>query len=179
MGVVGTLEEKSAFSIRRGGKLWPSSAIRFTTVGMPNEDLVADDFPEPEFIAGAAPTSSECTLAMLAHLGGLVFSFIPAAILMITQQDKSHFVVRHAREAVNFNVSLFFHSLVIFIPAAAVGATLYFTGMRAPIALLFGSLVALVLSIPLVIFEVLYIVRACMAAGKGQEFRYPLTIRLI
>ena len=146
---------------------------------MPNEKLVAADFPEPEFLEGAKPTSSECTLAMLAHLGGLVLSFIPAAILMLTQQDKSHFVVRHAREAVNFHISLCFHYLAVFLPGVAVGATLYFTGMRAPIALLFGSLVALVISIPLAIFEVLYIVRACLAAGKGHEFRYPLTIRLI
>ena len=47
---------------------------------------------------GAAPSPSECTTAMLAHLGGFLLSVVLPAILMITQQEKSPFVFRHARE---------------------------------------------------------------------------------
>ena len=156
----------------------PRLLSQYKTAKMPNIAAI-DDFPEPEYLEGATPTPHERMLALVAHLGGLLLSFVPPAILMVTQRGKSAFVVRHAREAVNFHITLWFHALLVFLPATGVGAALYLTGTRAPIAFLFGSLVALVLSIPMVIFEVLYIVRACLAAGKGQEFRYPLTIRLI
>ena len=146
---------------------------------MPHDELAADRFPEPEFLEGAKPTSSECTLAMLAHLGGLLFSFIPPAILMITQQDKSHFVVRHSREAVNYQLTLFFHAFILYIPAAGIGALVYLAVGDWKIGVLAGCAVALVLTFVLLVFEIMLIVRACMAAGKGQEFRYPLTIRLI
>ena len=146
---------------------------------MPHDQLDADRFPEPQFLEGAKPSQSECTLAMLAHLGGLLFSFIPPAILMITQQDKSHFVVRHAREAVNYQLTLFFHAFILYIPAVGIGVLVSLAVGDWKMGVLAGCAVALVLSIVMLIFEIMLIIRACMAAGKGQEFRYPLTIRLI
>ena len=156
----------------------PSLLPQYKTAEMPNIAAM-DDFPEPEYLEGAAPKPHECTLAMLAHLGGLLLSFVPPAILMVTQQDKSHFVFRHAREAVNFQLSLYFHSLLVIVPSASIGFAVYQFNVRWQLCLLLASVVAFILSIPMVILELWIVIRACMAAAKGQEFRYPLTIRLI
>ncbi len=145
---------------------------------MPHDELAADVFPEPVFLEGAAPTPRECTIAMLAHFGGLVFSFIPAAIPMRTQRNKSHYIVRHAREAVNYQITLFCHALVSTIPAAGIGAGIASATGDRQIGVLAGCAAALVLFIILVIFEIMLVLRACLAAAKGREFRYPLTIRL-
>jgi len=138
-----------------------------------------NDFPEPEFLDGAAPKPHECTMAMLAHLGGLLFSFLPPAYLMLKFQDRSHYVVRHAREAVNFQLTLFFYAFLILIPSAGVGFAVYTCNVRWLIALLVGAIVGLVLSIIVAIIATAIIVMACLAAGKGREYRYPFTIRLI
>ena len=147
---------------------------------MVHDDLAADDcFPEPEFLEGAAPSPSERTTAMLAHFGGLLLSFVLPAILMITQRDKSPFVRRHAREALNYQITLYFYGFVILIPAAGVFAAFYFGGAHRGFAILSGCVVAIVFTAVLVAIEVFLVVRACMAAAKGREFRYPLAIRLI
>ena len=138
-----------------------------------------DEFPEPEFFEGAPPKPSDCMLALIAHLGGLFASFVLPAILMMTQQDKSPYIVRHAREAVNFQLSLFLHSLFVFVPASIVYAVFYFNDMKTFVALLVASVVALLIAIPMTIAEIYFVVRACMAALKGRDYRYPLTIRLI
>ena len=147
---------------------------------MGHEDIaVDDDFPEPEFLEGAAPSPSECTAAMLAHLGGLLLSFILPAILMITQQDKSPFVLRHAREALNYQITLYFYGFIISIPAVGVFAAFHFGGAHRTFAILSGCAVGIVFTAVLVAIEVFLVVRASMAAAKGREFRYPLAIRLI
>ena len=156
----------------------PSLLPQYKTAEMPNIAAM-DDFPEPEYLEGAAPTPHECTRAMLAHLGGLLLSFIPPAILMVTQQDKSHFVFRHAREAVNHQITRFFYLLVISMSIAGVAAAFYLADSKPAVIFMMGTLVAIFLLAALIIIELFLMVRACMAAAKGQEFRYPLTIRLI
>ncbi len=144
-----------------------------------DDPAVEDDFPEPEFLEGAAPSPSECTTAMLAHLGGMLTSFVLPAILMITQHDKSPFVLRHAREALNYQITLYFYGFILLIPAAGVFAAFHFGGAHRTFAILSGCVVAIVLTAILVAIAVFLVVRACMAAAKGREFRYPLAIRLI
>ena len=118
-------------------------------------------------------------MAFVAHLGGFLTSFILPAILMMTQQDKSPYVVRHAREAVNFQLSLFLHSLFAFVPAGIVFAAFYFHDMRTAVAILASCAVALLIAIPMSILEIYFVILACRAALRGRDFRYPLTIRLI
>lgn len=145
----------------------------------PDDLAEAEDFPEPEFLEGRAPQSNERTLAMLAHLGGLFFSFLIPAYLMMTQQDKSHFVVRHAREAVNYQLTLFFHAFVLLLPMIGIAALFHYAFDKWHWGVLAGSALSLMASFVLIGVEIWFIVRACSAATQGKEFRYPLTIRLI
>ncbi len=145
---------------------------------MPHADTI-EAFPEPEFLEGAAPTPSERSLALVAHLGGLVLSFIVPASVMMTQQDTSQFVVRHAREAVNFQLTLCFRVLLILLAAGGVAAFFDSAGAHRGFVFAAGTVVALLLSIVSMASSVVFTIRACKAALKGRDYRYPLTIRLI
>ena len=143
-----------------------------------------DEFPEPEFLEGAPPKPADCMLALFAHLGGLLFGFIAPgfiapAILMMMQQDKSEFVVRHARESLNYQLTLLLHATILLIPGLAVFAAFYFADIKSLVAILISLLVALVLLLLLFAVETYFVIRACIAAMKGRDYRYPLTIRLI
>lgn len=136
-------------------------------------------FPEPEFIEGGPPTADDCTRAMLAHLGGFFTGFVLPGIVMFTQRDRSPFVVRHARESVNhqiMRVILVFLSTVL---AAGASALFYAAGAHAAFVPLPGLAVLILLLLLLGVIQLFLVIRACMSAAKGQEFRYPLTIRLI
>src|SRR3981081_3279441 len=70
-------------------------------------------------VSGAAPTENERTWGMLAHLsalGGLVIPLIGNVLgpllVSIARADQSAFVAAHAKEALNFNISVTLAALV-------------------------------------------------------------------
>jgi uncharacterized Tic20 family protein len=75
------------------------------------------------------------------------------------------FATEHAREALNFNLSVIIYAI------AAIVVTIFTLGL----ALLVVAPVALIA----VIGYLVVTVRAAMAASRGDEYRYPLTIRLV
>lgn len=96
------------------------------------------------------PTPSERSLALWCHLGGFfTFIVIPLALWM-TNREKSRFVDEHGKEAINFQITL----------------TIYY---------LVGCLIFPVVGI----FETVVVIRAALAASRGQPYRYPLNIRFI
>ena len=146
---------------------------------MPHDDLAIEAFPEPEFLEGAAPTPSERSLALVAHLGGVFTSIVIPAYLYMTQRDKSEFVVRHAREALNHQISICFEAFLLYALAGGVFALLYSGGMAWTWSLIATSLVTLAVTLLVLAFEIYLAIRACQEALKGRDYRYPLTIRLI
>lgn len=79
-------------------------------------------------------------------------------VLLVKGKD-SPFVRRHAVESLNFQISLLIY-LVISVILAFV-------------------LIGIFLLIALGIFALVVIILATMAASNGQDYRYPLNIRLI
>src|SRR2546429_9994438 len=69
--------------------------------------------PHSSPASGAAPTENERTWGMLAHLSALVGLVIPLVgnvlgplLVSIARSDQSAFVAAHAKEALNFNISV-------------------------------------------------------------------------
>jgi uncharacterized Tic20 family protein len=90
--------------------------------------------------------------AMLAHFSPLIgLGIIGPLVIMIMYKDKSKFVARHAREALNFDITMLLISLV----TCGIGMI-----VAAPMSLIFHIIGGL-------------------AANKGEEYQYPMTIRLI
>ncbi|MDQ3485377.1 MAG: DUF4870 domain-containing protein [Actinomycetota bacterium] len=131
--------------------------------------------PPPAEQSGQMSTTSEDrTWAMAAHLGALVTAWFalgllaPLAVLLV-QGNRSEFVRRHATESLNFQISLLIYSLV--------GTVLAF--VIAVLTLGLGLFVIVPVIIVIVILALILVIVAGVAANRGDEYRYPLNIRII
>ena len=110
-------------------------------------------------IVGTAPSKDDCTMAMLAHLLGIFFGFIPSLIIWLIKKDESAYVAQEAKEALNFQITL--------IIAYAIAGVLIF--------ILIGAFL-----FPLIyILNIVFCIIAAVATSKGQAYRYPFALRLI
>jgi hypothetical protein len=107
----------------------------------------------------ALPTADERTMSMLAHAGGIFFSFVPALVIYLTKGTESAFIKDQAKEALNFQITVAIAWAVTFV--------LMF--------LLIGLLIAPILYVVAVVFSII----GAIAANNGQPYRYPITLRLV
>ncbi|MCU0704930.1 MAG: DUF4870 domain-containing protein [Fimbriiglobus sp.] len=135
---------------------------------------------------GEEITPDHTTWAMMAHLGVLigwmvlgVLAFLPPMIIWINYSRKSAFVVRHARESLNHFLSLLLWYFLALGVAAGVGFAVYGLFDSTPGGFISGYVVALVAYAALGISSLVFNILASVAAAKGNEYRYPLTIRFI
>jgi uncharacterized Tic20 family protein len=126
--------------------------------------------PQP---APVAPTTAQQSRqwALFAHLSAfagllIALNFLGPLIIYLVKKNEDPFVADHAREALNFNLSVFIYLLGGGI--LAVVLTLILIGV-----LLFPVLFAIAIG-----WIVLTIVAAVKANG-GERYRYPLTIRFV
>jgi len=118
-------------------------------------------------------TQDDKTWALAAHIGSLVAAYIAlgflAPLLVMVMKKDRPYVRRHAVESLNFQISL----LIYF----AVGAVV----MVVVAVLTFGVGLLLLLPVALVLglLALLFIIMATIKASNGEEYRYPLTLRLV
>lgn len=111
-----------------------------------------------------APTQEERSWALASHIGSLVaawfaMGFLCPLLIMLTKGNESAFVRRHSVESLNFQISL-----LIYLAVSAV---------------LILLVVGIFLMIAVGIFALVVIIIATVRAGNGEEYRYPLCIRLV
>ena len=127
-------------------------------------------FGQPTHGAGGqASAGDDKVLAMLAHLGGIILFFIPSLVLWLVKKDESPFIGNHAKEALNFQISLgaiWFGSLIIGIFVAILDIPLV------------GPLLGL-LRLGLWIGSVVFSIIGGLAANKGEPYAYPISARVI
>ncbi|ANE47009.1 hypothetical protein SY83_12845 [Paenibacillus swuensis] len=103
-------------------------------------------------------STEDKNFALLAHLLGLFTSIVAPLLIWLLKKD-SAYVERHAREAVNFHISLIIY---------------YFVA-----GILCILLIGFVL-LPLIgLLHLVCTILASVKAYNGEEYRYPLTIRLL
>lgn len=112
----------------------------------------------PDHNQAPAAESGDRTWAILSHVGGLLTSWIgPLVIYLIKKSEPGgEFAAANAKEALNFQITLFIVFVVLMI--SVVGMFLLFV----PIL---GNLILSIV--------------AAVKASNGVSYRYPLTIRLI
>jgi uncharacterized Tic20 family protein len=103
--------------------------------------------------------SNEKMLATFSHLGSVIGGFVLPLVLYLTQKDKSKFVEEHAKEALNFQISL--------IIAYVVG------GILAIIIIGFFVIIAAALC------GLIFGIMGALKANEGQPYKYPFNIRFI
>jgi uncharacterized protein len=107
-------------------------------------------------------------LAMIAHLLGIITGFLGALIIWLIKKEQGGFVVAEAKKALNFQLSL----LVAFIVLIIIGIVL---AMITPALAMIVSLLYLVLWVVNIIFSI----KAGLAANKGEAGSYPFSLNLI
>ena len=134
-------------------------------------------------------TPSERQWAACAHLAALVLALctswmagiagvLGAGAVYMFKRDDSAFVAAHAREALNFNLSMFIYAAVACaIAVVLVGATLLTLGIGAIVTLPAG-LMLLALFVVIALMWLVCSVIAVLRAWNGEAYRYPLTLRL-
>ncbi len=105
------------------------------------------------------PTSDEKNIALLSHLGTLIGGFIVPLVIYLVKKDESAYVAEHAKESLNFQISLLIYFIV--------------SGFLAIIIIGFFLMMALGL------FSLIVLILASIATSEGKLYRYPLCIRFI
>ena len=113
------------------------------------------------------------TWALVSHIGSLVtawfaFGFIAPLIVMLAKTD-SPFVRRHAVESLNFQISMLIYSVV--------GGVVAFLVVLLTLGI--GALIVVPLVAVLLIVVLVLVIQATMHASRGEDYRYPLTIRFV
>jgi uncharacterized Tic20 family protein len=102
--------------------------------------------------------------AVGAHLSSFVaaylaLGFIGPLVVMLAVGDRSPFVRRHAVAALNFNLSVLVYLVVS--------------------AILILILVGIPMLLALALLYLVTTIQGALAASRGEEYRYPLTIRFV
>jgi len=116
--------------------------------------------------SAVVPSESDRTWGMLAHLAALGGLLVPLGgcivgplFVYLTRREQSEFVAAHAREALNFNIT-------VVIASVACGLLmLVFVGFILGTALFIAWLVLTLI--------------AAIRASEGHPYRYPLSLRFV
>ena len=122
-----------------------------------------------------SPSLTDRQWAAAAHGAALLFALltswvagiagaVAALVVWMLVRDKSPFASGHAKEALNFNLSMFIYA------AIAVVLVIFTLGL--------GLIVALPMWVVLALSWIVCTLIAAFKAYDGQMYRYPLTIRL-
>lgn len=136
------------------------------------------------------PTMSERQWAALAHAGALLLALLTswfsgfagmlaAIVVYLLRKDDSAFVADHAREAFNFNLSMFLYACALIVAGIVLfGATVLTLGLGIILTLPAG-LVLLAAAAAVAVMWLVCSIIAVVKAWNGESWRYPLTIRLL
>jgi uncharacterized protein len=124
------------------------------------------DGPNSPVAPGTAPSENERTWGMLAHLSALAGLVLPLIgivlgplLVWLARREESEFVAGHAKEALNFNISVLLGALACML------LMLVFVGFLLGTALFIAWLVMTLI--------------AAIKASEGHPYRYPFSLRLV
>lgn len=118
--------------------------------------------PAPQGAAASA-SQDDKTLAMLTHLGGILFWVIVPLIVWLLHKDKPErgFVLDQAREALNFQISITILWFIAYVLVLISFGILFFMPML------------------VWVLNAIFCVIGGLAAQKGGAYRYPFALRLV
>lgn len=118
---------------------------------MPENTFLGTEM-QPDYI----PTSDEKTLAILSHILTLVAPILAPLIIYLVKKNESRFVEWHAKESLNFQITVAIIVIILFITV---------------IGILFAWIVGII--------SLVLVIVATIRASEGKLYRYPFSIRLI
>lgn len=118
----------------------------------------------------SSPVDNERLWAAAAHIGSLVAAWVALGLLaplmvLLLMGERSAYVKQHATESLNFQISLLIYTVVgVLVALVTLGV---------------GLLVVIPVAIGVMVLALVAIIMATLAANRGEDFRYPLNIRLV
>lgn len=103
-----------------------------------------------------APTSDEKTMAILSHVLTLVVGFLAPLIIYLIKKDESAFVREHAKESLNFQITIFIAIIVLFI-----------------------TIIGILLIWLVGILALVFVIIATIKTSEGKLYKYPFSLKLI
>ncbi len=98
-------------------------------------------------------------LAFTGFIGVPFGNIIGPLVMWLMKKDESPFVDEHGKQSLNFQISMTIYALIS-------GALI--------IVLIGFALIAIV-----AIVDIVFVIKASMAANKGESFEYPFTIKFL
>jgi uncharacterized Tic20 family protein len=105
------------------------------------------------------PSANDKNIVVLTHLGGALFSFIPALVVWLLKKDESEYIGEQAREALNFQVTVIIAHIISWI--------------------LMFILIGFFLMVAVWVANIVLCIMAAVATSKGEPYQYPFALRLI
>lgn len=113
-----------------------------------------------QYATGPLMTDSDQRMwATLGHLSGFLFGFLGPLVIYLVMKDRGHFIRNQSLEALNFQITLTIAMIVS--------------------AILILILIGIVLMIVIGLAAIVLMIMAAIAANRGEEYRYPFTLRLV
>jgi uncharacterized Tic20 family protein len=109
-----------------------------------------------ETIPVVPPTADEKTMAILSHILCLVAGFIAPLVIYLIKKDESAYVTEHAKESLNFQITMFIITAVLFI-----------------------TIIGILLIWVVAIVNLVLVIVATIKASENKKYRYPFNFRLI
>lgn len=131
--------------------------------------------PPPHQSPRLLSAQDEKTWALMAHLSalsGLVIGFgvfLGPLVVWLLGREKSPFIDRHGKEALNFGITVGIVWFVFTIAALVVGIATFGIGliMFIPLGLALAALWAV------------FVVIATIKASNGEDYQYPISFRFV
>lgn len=125
-------------------------------------------------MATPTPTSDQQMWRVLAHASALIQfvgipSFVgPLIVWLLRREDPV--VAPHAREALNYQLSLIIYFTVATVVAILAAIT---------IVGLVLTFILILFAVVLLVAEIVFAILASLAASRGELYRYPMNLNLI
>ena len=134
--------------------------------------------PQERHWAAGAHLAALGMAALTTWMAG-VAGVVGAGAVYLAKRDESDFVAGHAREAINFNLSMFIYAIAATVIAIAlVGVTVLTLGLGLILTLPAGIALAIA-GAAIGIAWLACSVIATVKAWNGEHYRYPFSLRLI
>lgn len=128
----------------------------------PASEPATVSMPVGETAEPAEPaTDDEKTMAMLAHMLGIVVGFVGPLIIWLIKREESKFVDDQGKEALNLQLTILIGWVVVFflsVVTCGIGG---------------------ILGLPLFVVVIVFCIIGGLKAKEGVLYRYPLNIRMI
>jgi uncharacterized Tic20 family protein len=112
-----------------------------------------------ETVQQLEPNKDARTMAMLCHLLAIFTSFVGPLIIWLIKKEQSPYVDKQGKEALNFQITVVIASFV--------------AGLLTLVCIGFILLPAIF------IVDLIFCIMGCVATNKGQDYRYPVSLRFI